>query len=127
MFKKYLTLIVALLVINLSLSGPAFADTTAEKATKAAEKVKANITKLGTGKEARVEIRLRDNTRLKGYVSQINENNFIVVTDKTGASSEVAYANAKQVKGNNLSSGAIVLIGVAAFVVVLLLLLGNST
>jgi sensor histidine kinase regulating citrate/malate metabolism len=118
MFKKYLTLILAVLVINLSFSATAFAGTTVEKIAKQSEKVKANIARLGTGKDARVEIKLRDNTKLKGYVSQINENNFVVVNDKTGNASEVPYANAKQVKGNNLSTGVKIAIGVVVVLVI---------
>ena len=90
MFKKYLTLILTVFVVNLSLSASVFAETSKE--AKHAEKVKVNITKLGTGKDARVEVKLRDKTKLKGYVSEINENNFVVVEDKMGASNEVAYS-----------------------------------
>ncbi|MEJ7849572.1 MAG: hypothetical protein WKF92_15930 [Pyrinomonadaceae bacterium] len=75
MFKKYLTLILTLLVLNLSLSATVFAET--PKEAKHAEKVKVNITKLGTGKDARVEVKLRDKTKLKGYVSEINEKNLL--------------------------------------------------
>ena len=114
-------------MINLSLSASVFAET--PKEAKQAEKVKVNITKLGTGKNARVEVKLRDKTKLKGYVSEINKDNFVVIDDKTGASNEVAYSNAKQVKGNNLSSGVKIAIGIGVIVAVLLVVayvLGGS-
>ncbi len=95
MFKQYLTLILAVLVLNLSFSAAAFAGTKEEKVAKHADKVKTNITKFGTGKDARIEVKLRDNTKLKGYVSQINETGFVVVDDKTGSANEVPYSNAK--------------------------------
>ena len=101
MFKKYLTLIIAVLVLNLSLSASVFAGTKEEKMAKLADKVKTNITKLGTGKNARIEVKLRDNTKLKGYISQINENSFVVVDEKTGNANEVPYPKAKQVKGTS--------------------------
>jgi hypothetical protein len=129
MFKKYLTLILAVLILNLSFSASAFAGTKEEKAAKLAEKVKTNVTKLGTGKNARVEVKLRDNTKLKGYISQINENGFVVVNDKTGNASEVAYLNAKQVKGNNLSTGVKIAIGIGIAVAILVIVayaLGSS-
>lgn len=122
MFKKYLTLILTILVINLSLSASAFADTKEEKAAKFAEKVKTSVSRLGTGKDARVEVKLRDRTKLKGYISQINENSFVVVDDKTGNAAEIPYPNAKQVKGNNLSTGAKIAIGVGIAVVVLFII-----
>ena len=126
MFKKYLVLSLAVLVLNLSLGSTAFAETSKE--AKHAENIKVNITKLGTGKDARVEVKLRDKTKLKGYVSEINANNFVVVDDKTGASTEVNYSNAKQVKGNNLSTGVKVAIAVGLIVglIAIILIAGNS-
>jgi len=122
MFKKYLTLTLAVLVFNLALGATAFGTSTnEEKDAKRAEKVKANITKLGTGKDARVEVTLKDGTKIKGYVSQINEAGFVVVNENA-ASSEIPYPKVKGVKGRNLSSGAkigiIVGVTVAAIVVI---------
>lgn len=116
MFKKYLTLILAILIINLSFSATAFADTKVDKEARFAAKVKNEIAKLGTGTGARIEVKLRDKTKLKGYISQINENSFTVVDDKTGNASEVPYPNAKQVKGNNLSEGVKIALGIGLIV-----------
>lgn len=113
MFKKYLTITLTLLVLNLSLSAAAFAETKAEKEAKFADKVKVNVTKLGTGTEAKIQVKLKDGIKLKGYVSQINENSFVVTDEKTGVATEVPYPNAKQVKGNNWSTGVTILIAVA--------------
>ena len=88
------------LVINLSLGATIYAETKVEKETKFAEKVKTDVAKLGTGKDSRIQVKLKDGTKLKGYVSQISENSFVVVDEKTGALAEVPYPNAKQVKGN---------------------------
>jgi hypothetical protein len=122
MYKKYFTLILTVLVFNLFLSASAFANTKAEKEAKFAAKVKSEIVKLGTGTDARIEVKLRDKTKLKGYVSQINENSFVVIEDKTGTATEVPYPNAKQVKGNNLSTGVKIAIGVAIVIAVVVLI-----
>jgi hypothetical protein len=119
MFKKYFTLVLTVLIFNLFLSASAFAST---KEDKFAAKVKSEITTLGMGKEARVEVKLKDKTKLKGYVSEIKENSFVVVEDKTGTATEVPYPNAKQVKGNNLSSGVKIAIGVGIALIVLFLI-----
>ena len=106
MLKQYLTVILAVLVINLSFGGRALAETPKEtKAAKHAAKVKTNIAKLGTGKDAKIMVKLKDGTKLKGYVSQINETSFVVTNEVTGVETEVPYPNAKQVRGNNLSNG----------------------
>jgi len=77
-----------------------------EKEAKLAADVKSQITKLGTGSAARIEIKLRDKTKLKGYVQEIAEDHFVVIDDETGAATKIAYPQVKQVKGNNLSTGA---------------------
>ncbi len=105
MFKKYLTLILTILFINLSFSTVALAETKPEKEAKFAAKVKLQIAKLGAGTESKVEVKLKDGTKLKGYVSNISTESFSVTDAKTGAITEVPYPNAKQVKGNNLSTG----------------------
>jgi hypothetical protein len=87
------------------------------------EKVKAAIVKLGTGPSAQVEIRLRDKTKLKGYIKEANEERFVLVSDTTGATTEVAYPQVQQVKGNNLSTGAKIAIGVGIGFVILLVVL----
>jgi len=130
MFKKYLSLALVILVINLAFGATAFAGTKADKEARFAAKVKNEIAKLGTGTDARVEVKLRDKTKLKGYISQINENSFVVVADNTNAATEVAYPQTKQVKGNNLSTGAKIAIGigigVAIFFVVLYFLVTDN-
>jgi small nuclear ribonucleoprotein (snRNP)-like protein len=64
------------------------------------------------GTDARVEVKLRDKTKLRGYISQINENSFVVVKDNTNTPVEVSYSQTKQVKGNNLSTGVKIAIGI---------------
>ena len=124
MFKRKLTLmLVGALIFSLSASPMTFAKSKEEKAAEFASKVKTGIAKLGVGPEARVEIKLRDKTKLKGYVSQINDDSFVVADAKTGATTEVTYPNVTQVKGNNLSTGAKIAIGVAIGVGVTFLIL----
>jgi hypothetical protein len=92
-------------------------------------KVKEGISKLGTGAEARIEVKLRDKTKLKGYVSEAGEDSFVIADEKTGATSTVTYAQVKQVKGNNLSTAAEIAIGVGVIIlpiVIVLLLISQS-
>lgn len=122
MFKKYLVWGLAILTINLFLSASTFANTKGNKDVKLAAKVKSEIFKLGSGEDARIEVKLKDGTKLRGYVSQINENSFIIVDEITGSTTEVPYPNAKQVKGNNLSTGVKIAIGVAIVLAVVLVI-----
>jgi hypothetical protein len=83
-----------------------------------AEKARVSIAKLGVGKDARVEIKLRDNTKVKGYVSRAEADSFTVTDSKTGVSRTVAYDDVAQVskKGNGFSTMTKVLIGAAIVV-----------
>jgi hypothetical protein len=123
--KRLLTMMVACLVVSVVSVRPVAASANAEKEIRFAGKVKLGIEKLGSGSDTRVEVKLRDKTRLKGYISEISENEFVITDLKTGASNKVAYADVKQVKGNNLSTGAKIAIGVsvAAGLIVLITIL----
>jgi hypothetical protein len=123
--KKTLSLIIACLVFTAMSVHPVAAATKAEKEARFASKVKTGIEKLGVGREVRVEIKLRDKTKLRGYISEASENGFVVTDLKTGASNTVAYATVSQVKGNNLNTGAKIAIGIGigAGIVLLILLL----
>ena len=123
MFKKYLTLTLTVLVLNLAFGAVAFTQTAKDdKATKRAVKLKVEIAKLGMGKDAKIELQLSDGRKLRGYVNRIEENSFEIVNDKTGAATEVQYSDAKKVKGRNLSTGAAIAIGVGVGIGLLFLI-----
>ena len=121
MLKKMLSMSFIVLVMNLAVV-TAFAGTDAEKEAKFVEKLKTQLTKLGTGKDARVEVKLRDKTKLKGYVSEIKETSFVVIDEKTATPSEIPFPQTKQIKGNNLSAGVKIAIVVAGVIGVVLLI-----
>ncbi|HEV3469965.1 MAG TPA: hypothetical protein VG148_11635, partial [Pyrinomonadaceae bacterium] len=85
--------------------------------------VREGVGRLGVGEGARVEVRLRDRRKLKGYVSEAGAEHF-VVRDSRGAATVVAYPDVAQVKGQNLSTGTKVAIGagIAATAVILFIL-----
>lgn len=118
MLKRFLTLALIGLVINLACATSVPATTAAEKETRFAEKVKAHISQLGIGPQARIEVKLRDNTKLKGYVSEIGEQYFVITNPATGAATPVPYPQVKQAKGNHLSSTAQGLILLGAIIAV---------
>jgi hypothetical protein len=122
LMKKLLTLMVACLVVSAVSVRPVAASSKAEKEARFAGKVKLGVEKLGSGRDTRVEVKLRDKTRLKGYISEISENEFVVTDLKTGASNKVAYTEVKQIKGNNLSTGAKIAIAVSIAVGLTLLI-----
>ena len=121
--KKLVATILIAIVVNAICATSALAKPNAERDAQFAAKVKTAIFKLGTGHEARVEMKLRDGTKLKGFVSEAYEDHFVVTDEKTGVAKDVAYPQVKQAKGHNLSTGAKIAIGVGVAVGALILIL----
>jgi hypothetical protein len=126
MFKKLMAIALVTLMLHVTYSQTALAHGTPEKEARFAEKVKSGIAKLGTGKDALVKVKLRDGTKLSGYITEADESSFVVVDSKTGAHTTIPYPQVKQVKRNNLSSGAWFAIGVGVIVGVVVLVLVAS-
>jgi hypothetical protein len=114
-------LLAALLLSTFVCVRSANADSKEEKQAHLMEKVKVGISRLGVGKDARVEIKLRDKTEVKGYVYQAGQDNFVVRNSKTAADTTVAYRDVTAVKGKGLSKGAKIgiAVGIAATAVVI--------
>lgn len=132
MLKKIITFVLAFLLFSLSSVNLAYAaDSNEIKDAKFAVKVKEGIKKLGIGKDAQVEIKLRDKTKLKGYISEAGENSFVVTNAKMGESTVVPYPAVKKAKGKNLNTGvkivlyAALAIGITIAAVVILVTLGE--
>ena len=124
--RKLLSLALVSFLLNLVCFTPTIAGTKTDKESQFADRVKAGIAKLGTGPEAHVELKLRDGKKLKGYVSQVADDHFVVVDVKTGATTPVPYPQVKQVKGNNLARGVQIAIAVVIVLVVIGLIFGRS-
>ena len=116
--KVRLKRVFAMAVVSLLISAvinvqPASANSEADKQARFIEKVRLSIAKLGVGNKAVVEVRLRDKTKLTGYVSEANENRFVVTNEKTRVSVPIVYPDVTKVSGHNLSTGAKIGIGIA--------------
>lgn len=125
MIRKLATIVLTVLLLNLSVVN-VLANSNTEKEIKHGEKVKEGIRKLGTGEASIVKIKLRDKTKVEGYVSEINEDTLVVINSKTGVSTSVAYPNVKQIQGNNLSTKTKILIGAGIAAVILIVVLAAN-
>jgi len=114
MIKKNISIVVAALLTFSTIGQQSIsASTKAEREARFAQKIKAAIVQLGTGLSSQVNLKLRDNTKLTGYISEIGDTSF-VVTDLTSAeTTTVSYPNVAQVKGNNLSTRTKIIIAAA--------------
>jgi hypothetical protein len=64
------------------------------------EQVKVKVARLGVGDKARVTVWLKDGTKLKGYISQAKDEEFIVRDRKTDTPSVVLYRDVARVDSN---------------------------
>src|SRR5205814_3633047 len=96
MLKKMITLTLVTLLAHAGGALPsAQARAKAEDEARFTAKVRASVLKLGTGEQARVYVRLRDKTKLVGYVSEAVADSFVVKDLKTGAATVVPYPQVK--------------------------------
>ena len=81
------------------------------KALASPEQVRADVFKRGTGEKAKVKVKLRDGSEVRGYVSKADDQSFDV-QEKNGKSVTIAYGDALSVRKPGLSRGTKIGIGV---------------
>lgn len=122
MLKNCTSLMLSCLLLGALSLRAASAEPAAGKDSPTPGQIKQKLTRLGTGEKARVTVKLKSGTKLKGYVDQLGEDSFTLKAEKPETTTTVAFADVEQLKGHNLSTGAKIAIGagigVAVFVVV---------
>lgn len=87
----------------------------ANQSDAASDKVKAAVAKRGTGPKAKVTVKLKDNSKLKGYISNAAGDSFTLSDSKTGQVRTLAYSDVAEVKKQGgMSLAAKIGIGVGA-------------
>ena len=94
MLKKYSSLLLIGLIINLAFGSVAFGQ---DKEIKATEKIKIKIAKVGVGSKS-IKVKLKDKTKVKGNISEINDDNFELVSKKNSASTTISYDQVEKVR-----------------------------
>lgn len=62
-----------------------------------ADKARMEIAKAGVGKDARVEVELKDKTKIKGYVAAVEAEAFTVFESNTSRTRSIAYSDVTKV------------------------------
>jgi hypothetical protein len=137
MKRKYLALALVGLLLQTFVGTPTAAaiavvaeKTQAERNAQTLEEVKVKVARLGVGEKARVTVKFKDGTKLKGYISQVKDEEFIVRDRKTDAPTVVVYRDVARVESNrghstarNVTLGT--LIGVGSVLTVLAILIST--
>ena len=124
MLKKFLSFLLVVLLTNVIMAVPALARPQNSNQNQTAEQMKAKIARLGVGEKARATVRLKDGTKIKGYVAEARDSEFVMRDRKTNEAHTIAYQDVAIVEKNGGHSSArnIALgIGIGAAAVVLIL------
>lgn len=94
------------------------------------EAVKAKLARLGTGAKAKATIRLKNGTKVKGYVAETGDEDFVMRDRKTDAPTTIRYADVLKVEDNKGHStarniGIGVAVGVGAVLAVIGILIAS--
>jgi hypothetical protein len=123
MQKTYLNYLLAALLVVSPLALTASAAPKAQKRP-SAEEVKVKVARLGTGSKARATVWTSSGTKVKGYVSQAGENDFVMRDRKTDAPTTISYADVVKFDRNQghstakwVTIGAVA--GVGTFIIIL--------
>jgi hypothetical protein len=98
MLKKLLSFSLMALVLNAAGAMQFSIAAQTNPDTSRVEKVKGDVAKRGTGKKARVKVKLQDGSKLKGYITQTGEDSFTLTDSKTKQDTTLAYRDVTQVK-----------------------------
>jgi hypothetical protein len=84
---------------------------------KAVEKVRLKVAKIGTGDKARVTVKKKDGTRIKGTISQASTDDFTVRDKKSGDAATILYSDVARLDDNRGDSAlrtVLIAVGISA-------------
>jgi len=107
MTRRLLTLSLAFAIV-LTPFGPAVQ----AKKDQTPDRVKAEVESRINRKEQHVKVKLRSGSEVKGRITQSSPDGFTLVEDKSGSTTQIAYADVSNVEGRGMSKTKKTLIGV---------------
>jgi len=124
MIKKWLSFTFICLLSVTAGSSLISAQTKTDNDASSAAKIKAVVAERGIGANKRVEVKMLDGTKRKGYISQAGEDSFTLIDSKTRQAASITYGDVARVenlasKGDKIALWIIGGAGVAAAVVLL--------
>src|SRR5690242_13760869 len=103
--KRMFVLSLCIILFHTILAADAFALAPAPAPSRQALKVAGAIGRIGAGEDALVAVRLRDHSVVKGWVSLIAADSFVVSDPGSNSEQRVYYSAVERLQGVNISSG----------------------
>ena len=92
MFKSLLTNFIIGALLNAFVPAlPTYGDTKANQDAQRTTQIKERLAQLGTGREAKVQLKLRDQRKLTGYIAGLEAETFSVRDSATNVTTNVRY------------------------------------
>lgn len=111
--------LLAILLITTSLVITTFAQSGPDER---AVKARQTVTKTGTGPKAKVNVKLRDSTKLKGYIGSVTEDSFSIVDEKSGTARDIKFSDVEKVdRRGGSNKGTIITLAVLGGVAAIIL------
>ena len=129
MLKTHMSLLVAVVLWFGAVPRTAVARQTSSQVP-TVEAIKSKIARIGVGAKAKATIRLKNGTKVKGYVAQAGEDDFVIRDRKTDAPTTIRYDDVLKVEDNKGHStarniGIGVAVGVGAVLAVIGILIAS--
>lgn len=113
MLKTIISISIATLLFQFLFIAPVLGQKINDNAETA--KIKAYLAKRGNNPKSKFTIKLRDGRKIKGYIAELNTEDFVIADSQTNNRQKILYADAAKINKSGLSPGA--KIGIAALVV----------
>ena len=97
--KPYLTCLLASLLLLTTIPQTVAAKQGDTQAT-TVEKIKAKVAKLGVGEKAKATVFLKNGAKVKGYIAQAGDDEFVLRDRKTDAPTTFRYSDVGKVESN---------------------------
>jgi hypothetical protein len=87
------------------------------------EQARIQVAKVGTGEKARATITTKDSAKVKGYISRVGDDDFVIRDRKTDAATTIRYADVAKVErnsgGHSIARNIFIGVGIGSAVVVI--------
>ena len=100
MIKRHLAITLSVIITAMSFGVPA---TASAQTTSEIEKIRAKVHTLSANRNSQVEVKFRDNTKVKGYIGSVEPVSFTLKDAKDGTSQSIAYSEVENI--NQASDG----------------------
>ena len=108
--KRQLAIALSAILTAVSFGLPA---TAAAQSTTQIEKIRAKVQVLAASKDSQVQVKFRDQTKLKGYIDSVDPISFTLKDPKNGTSQTIAYSEVESVTkaGSGISTKTWLIVG----------------